>query len=600
MEFSLVNLLLVLLSAWIAGNLVSRLGYPSIFGELAAGIVLGPPLLGLLHSSEALNVLAELGVLLMMLYIGMEIDPKELFKASWGGMLAALGGFFTPFALVYLVVVTLGGTVAAGLFVGIAAGVTSLATKSRILVDLKLLDTRVAHVLMAGALISDTLALLVFAVIIGLFDASGLSVEGIVLVAGRAILFFGVVSFLGLKLFPPLWRRLNRAGLTGRTFNATLVLLLALLFAEFAELAGLHAILGAFLAGLFLREGTVLEPRLSHQLNELVHDVSLGFLAPIFFVTAGFHVSLRVFQSELLVLLVAVTLVATVGKIVGTALFYLPSGNGWREGLTVGAGMNGRGAVEIIIAGVGLELGVISAEIFSILVFMAIFTTATVPLLLKWTTDWLDSRGELVRAQDQRQGTLIMSAAPTARLLASALAKSEPVWLIDKNQYNCSVAEESGLNTICGDALDEEILEQANAAGLRRFLAITPNPEANVLAAQLARDVFLVPEVRVLLSNGDDSLHAVVEKSGIESIGVDWHEITEWDRRIEAGEVTTVVMDVDESQAEEEEGAAAAVWTKTFMLPIILTRNGQRIPFPAGETTSSGDQLLALRHEVDR
>jgi Kef-type K+ transport system membrane component KefB len=598
MEFSLVNLLLVLLSAWIAGNLVSRLGYPSIFGELAAGIVLGPPLLGLLHSSEALNVLAELGVLLMMLYIGMEIDPKELFKASWGGMLAALGGFFTPFALVYLVVVTLGGTVAAGLFVGIAAGVTSLATKSRILVDLKLLDTRVAHVLMAGALISDTLALLVFAVIIGLFDASGLSVEGIALVAGRAILFFGVVTFLGLKLFPPLWRRLNRAGLTGRTFNATLVLLLALLFAEFAELAGLHAILGAFLAGLFLREGTVLEPRLSHQLNELVHDVSLGFLAPIFFVTAGFHVSLRVFQNELLVLLVAVTLVATVGKIAGTALFYLPSGHGWREGLTVGAGMNGRGAVEIIIAGVGLELGVISAEIFSILVFMAIFTTATVPLLLKWTTDWLDSRGELVRAQDQRQGTLIMSAAPTARALASALAKSEPVWLVDKNQYNCSVAEEAGLNTICGDALDEEIFERANAARLRRFLAITPNPEANVLAAQLARDVFMVPEVRVLLSNGDDSLHAVVEKSGIESIGVDWHEITEWDRRIEAGEVTTVVMDLDESQPEAD--AAGALWTKSFMLPMILTRNGQRIPFPAGETTGDGDQLLALRHEGDR
>ncbi|MDX1664042.1 MAG: cation:proton antiporter, partial [Candidatus Promineifilaceae bacterium] len=179
MEFSILNLLLVLLSAWVAGNLVARVGYPSIFGELAAGIILGPPLLGLLHGSEALDVLAEVGVLLMMLYIGMEIDPKELFKASWPGLLAAIGGFVTPFALAYLVVVAMGGTVAAGLFVGIAAGVTSLATKSRILVDLKLLDTRVAHVLMAGALIADTLALLVFAVIIGLFDASGLSAEGL-------------------------------------------------------------------------------------------------------------------------------------------------------------------------------------------------------------------------------------------------------------------------------------------------------------------------------------------------------------------------------------------------------------------------------------
>jgi Kef-type K+ transport system membrane component KefB len=111
MELSLVNLLLVLLSAWIAGSIVSRLGYPAIFGELMAGIILGPPLLGLLSHSEPLAILAEVGVLLMMLYIGMEIDPKELFKASWGGFLAAIGGFITPFVLSYIVVVTLfGGT----------------------------------------------------------------------------------------------------------------------------------------------------------------------------------------------------------------------------------------------------------------------------------------------------------------------------------------------------------------------------------------------------------------------------------------------------------------------------------------------------------
>ena len=112
MELSLLNLLLVLLAAWVAGSAVARMGYPAIFGELLAGIVLGPPLLGLLESSDTLAILAELGVLLMMLYIGMEIDAKELFKASWGGFLAAIGGFVTPFALAYLVVVYMfGGTV---------------------------------------------------------------------------------------------------------------------------------------------------------------------------------------------------------------------------------------------------------------------------------------------------------------------------------------------------------------------------------------------------------------------------------------------------------------------------------------------------------
>lgn len=593
MELSILNLLFVLFAALLAGNVSKRLGYPSIFGELAAGIILGPPMLGILEASEALDVLAEVGVLLMMLYIGMEIDPKELFKASWAGTLAALGGFITPFVLTYLVVTGFGGSVAAGLFVGIAAGVTSLATKSRILVDLKLLNTRIAHVMMAGALISDTLALIVFAVIIGIYDAGGVTVQGIGLVAGKAVLFFGVVSVIGLTVFPPLWRRLARAGYTGRTFNATLILLIALLFAEFAELAGLHAILGAFLAGLFLREGTVLEPKLSHQLNNLVHDVSIGFLAPIFFVTAGFQVSLDVFGSDLLLLLVAVTIVATVGKIVGTTLFYLPSGNGWREGLTVGAGMNGRGAVEIIIAQIGLSLGVISAEIFSVLVFMAIFTTATVPLFLKWTTEWLDRRGELIRSGDERNGVLILGAAPTARLLARHLAESGPLWLIDTNQHNCEMAEADGLNVVRGNALDEDILQAADAGAMRTFLALTPNPEINTLAANLARDVFSIPNIKVLLTHANPILRQVVEREGYTTIGAVWEDITNWDKWIEQGEVSSVEVTIGEGQ--EIKRLFDELEAGPDSLALVAEHNGHPIPFPSEDLVEAGDQIIALK-----
>ena len=393
MEFSLLNLLLILLSAWVAGALVSRIGYPAIFGELMVGIILGPPLLGWLHGSEALAVLAEIGVLLMMLYIGMEIDPQELFKASWGGFLAAIGGFIVPFALSYVVVTLLfGGTTMAGLFVGIAAGVTSLATKSRILSDLNLLDTRIAHVMMAGALVADSLSLVVFAAIISIVDIGTLEASRIAIVGIEVTVFFAITIFTGLKVFPILWKFLARWGLANRTFHATFLLLITIFFAEMAELAGLHAILGAFLAGLFIREGVGVERRLAHELTELVRDVSIGFLAPIFFVTAGFHVGLDVFFTSL-PLLISVVVVATIGKIVGTAVFYLWSGNGWREGITIGAGMNGRGAVEIIIAEIALQAGIISQEIFSVLVFMAIFTTATVPIFLKWGTEWLRGRG---------------------------------------------------------------------------------------------------------------------------------------------------------------------------------------------------------------
>ncbi|WP_272481681.1 cation:proton antiporter [Rhodothermus marinus] len=219
-------------------------------------MLLGPPLLGVLHGSEALAVVGELGVLLMMLYIGMEIDPRELGRASKGGVLAALGGFITPFVACYLIIYYVTGSAYAAMFVGVAAGVTSLATKSRILVDLQLLDTRIAHVMMAGALIADTLSLLIFAGIIGVAQFGSVSVMELVLVGLKALAFFAVAALVGLKLIPRFGVWLQRYA-PGRTVSFLLIVVLALLFAEGAELAGLHGILGAFLAGLFLRERTL-------------------------------------------------------------------------------------------------------------------------------------------------------------------------------------------------------------------------------------------------------------------------------------------------------------------------------------------------------
>ncbi|HSH02309.1 MAG TPA: cation:proton antiporter [Anaerolineae bacterium] len=591
MELSILNLLLVLGSALIAGRIALRLGYPSIFGELMAGIILGPPLLGLLESSEALTVLAEVGVILMMLYIGMEIDPEELFKASWSGLLAALGGFVTPFALAYWAIIAFGGTPAAGLFVGIAAGVTSLATKSRILSDLHLLDTRIAHVMMAGALVADTLSLIVFAGVIGVFETGTLDIGDLLLVGGKAALFFAVVFFIGLKLLPPFWEYLRKQGWTGRTVTATVVLLIALLFAEMAELAGLHAILGAFLAGLFLREGTVLDRKMTQELTNLVHDVSIGFLAPIFFVTAGFHVSLDVFQSSL-PLLITVVLAATLGKIVGTALFYLPSGNGWREGVTIGAGMNGRGAVEIIIAEIGLQMGVISSEIFSILVFMAIITTAAVPLFLKWGSEWLKSRGELVRAGEERNGVVIVGAGPLARLIAQEIQQSQPVWLIDKNGQHCQVAREQGLTAVQGDALDIDALEEAQTATASTFLTLTPNAEVNVLSAQIARTTFRVPTVHIPLGTQNSALSTVLEEMNVEPLLDEWIDIDQWDLWLAQDDAKRVQWSIEQNRSSAE--VLQEALEQRGSLPLIVKRDGKAMFFPTVKELLSGDEVLAV------
>ncbi len=595
MDLSLANLLFVLLAAWMGGALAMRVGYPAVLGELLIGILLGPPILGLLTGDPALAVLAEVGILLMMLYVGMEIEPKELGKASWGGFLAAIGGFVTPFVMAYFVVLHFGGTPLSGVFVGIAAGVTSLTTKSRILVDLRLLDTRIASVMMSGALIADTLSLVVFAGVLSTVEAGSFDVTSVMRVGAQVLAFFAVTVVLGLKVFPIVGRKLTQAGMTNRTFHFTLALLLAVSFGELAHLAGLHAVLGAFIAGLFLREG-VLGATLTRDLMGAVRDASIGFLAPIFFVTAGFQVSLSVFGADLWLFL-SILGVATVGKIVGTAVFYMASGNGWREGLTIGGGMNGRGAVEIIIAGIALEMGIITQELFSILVFMAIFTTATVPFLLKWGTDWLRSRGELVRTSGARRGALILGAGPLSRELARALSESRPVWMVDRNQKHCDAATDDGLHAVCGNALEEQVLSEAHAGGATMLLAMTSNTEINALAAQMARSTFMVPEVYVAREgSAREGDRVSLKHLGASALFGTPAVLADWDHHLVHGAVR------QERYRVEREMSAEALVTELRKtgtgLPLVVFRDGEADPVHSDLELRPGDEVLYLTRDA--
>jgi len=593
LELSILNLFLVLFVAWIGGQLAVRLGYPSVLGELLAGIIFGPPLLGILFGSDAINVLAELGVIMMMLYIGMEIDPRELGKASKGGVLAALGGFIVPFALGLWIVVASGGTTIAGVFVGMAMGVTSLATKSRILVDLKILDTRIAYVMLAGALVADTLSLVIFAGILSFATVGKLDLLMISTIAVKILLFFFVSWLLGLKVFPFLYKWLKQRNITGRTFNATLILLIALAFAELAHLAELHSILGAFIAGLVLREAITVK-KLSHELTDLVKDVSLGFLAPIFFVTAGFQVSLEVIRTDT-TLLIGTIVLATVGKVVGTTLFYLPSGYGWREGLTIGAGMNGRGAVEIVIAGIGLNAGIISQEIFSILVFMAIITTATVPVLLKIGVEWLDKRNELVRSTIGKEDIVIVGAGSLARLFAKALVSKRPITMIDSNETNCKKAAEMGLKANYGDALDDIILRDAGIDSTGTLISMTPNAEVNVLIAKRSYEEFLVPQIfAAIIDEREKGLIKQLETVGGKLLFDRKVNILEWENMINNDQIILEQIKIESGSKNELEKKIP-----TDTLPMIIVRENKKYVYDGFESVNKGDLIFTLFRKPD-
>tara|TARA_R110000868_G_scaffold18840_5_gene82069 strand:+ start:11795 stop:13546 length:1752 start_codon:yes stop_codon:yes gene_type:complete len=583
---------MVLLAAWLGGILAKRIGFPGILGELLIGIVLGPALFGILETSDALNILAEVGILFLMAYIGMEINFKDLGKASWAGLLAAIGGFVVPFALGYYTILYFEGTQIAALFVGIAVGVTSLATKSRILVDLKLLDTRIAYVLMAGALISDTLALIIFAGIIGFVDAGSVDSISLAWVAAKAILFFTFAGLIGIYIFPLLGKLLVKTKLTSRTFLFSILVIIVLSFSELAELAGLHGILGAFMAGLFIRDG-IFSRQVLKEVIGVFHDISIGFLAPIFFVTAGFHVTLEVFQTDLALLIWIIT-GAVIGKILGTTLFYLPSGYGWREGFTIGTGMNGRGAVEIIIAGIGLKMNIISQEIFSILVFMAISTTLTVPILLTWTTNWLKKRGELVK-QDARNGYLILGANPLGLYISKQLAERNEVILIDSNKDLVHEANLQGVKAIYGNGLKEDAFEAAGALSKNTFIALTGNSEINLLSAQLAYNSFYIPNRIVLVSPVEEGAGLnLLEHMDASSMFANKTDIVPWSYKISTNDFVENIEKVDKE-------ITARNWVKINsknkeILPIlILDLNGLKRPFHYKEIMKPKESVIYLQ-----
>ncbi len=397
--FDVLDLLVVLGLAWVFGALSERVGYPALMGELFAGILFGPAILGLLGPSEPLAVFAEFGVFLLMVYVGMEVDIDDIVRLGPQSLLVAIGGFVLPFALGAVAGVYIGASLEASLFIGLAMAATSLATKSRILVDMDLLDTRIAGVLLGGALISDVGVMVVFAGVMAFAAAGTVDVSAISIILIEAVAFFAVTLFIGYTFLPKMWRGLEelrqKHGFVDKTAAFTVAMLVALLFAAIAHALGLHVIIGGFIAGMFLRQAEI-SKGLYTRLHTVVYDLAIGFFAPIFFVTVGFDLTLSVFRQDLWIL-VLLTGVAFIGKIIGSWLGALPSKLTSREGFVIGLGMNGRGTVEIIIASIGLSAGIITQDLFTILVFLAIFTTALVPPTMTWGIDWLERCEGVVR-----------------------------------------------------------------------------------------------------------------------------------------------------------------------------------------------------------
>jgi Kef-type K+ transport system membrane component KefB len=368
----LFDLFLMFAAAKVLGEICERLKVPAVLGEVLAGVLIGPFVLGWIQPGELHASVALVGIVFLLFAIGLETNPREMFRVGGvAGLVAPLGAALPLLGGFLLMVWTRHPSLEA-IFVGAALVETSVGITARMLSDLGVISERAGRVILAAAVIDDVIALLVLAVVSSLAKGS-LDWFRVGILSAEAIAFVGLVAFVGRKAVarlrgPATWMRTRNPGFA-------LALLLCLGLSVAATYVGMAAIIGSFLAGLALADR-----KAEWGLEERTEGVK-EFLAPFFFVVLGMKLDLGVFtQPGVLGLAIALTLIAVLGKLLGCGLGALSLG--FKDALRVGAGMIPRGEVCLIVALLGLQAGALSPGVYGMLLFVVVVTTLTAPVAL--------------------------------------------------------------------------------------------------------------------------------------------------------------------------------------------------------------------------
>lgn len=381
-------LLIVLISARLGAELAARLKLPPVLGELSAGIIIGPSVLGWVEPYNALKLMAEIGIILLLFQVGLLTDLHRLVRSGWQSVLVALGGFVVPFALggaVSYYLFSQSGLIA--LFIGGTLTATSIGITLRVLQDLGLQYGRIGQIVLGAAVLDDILGVILLALLYEFATGGGISLINI----GRVLLYislFFLLAPVAARMISQLIRRLeHRTEIPG--LIPTMIVSLVLLFAWLAKMVGAPEMLGGFAAGLalsrrfFLPLGIALrsDSRFVHQIERQMQPIVYLF-TPIFFVMVGLSLDLRQvdFSSGhiwwLTMLLFAV---AVVGKFAGAAVLNLPL----PAKMAIGIAMIPRGEVGLIFAELGRTGQVLDSETYASLILVIALTTMLAPVVLK-------------------------------------------------------------------------------------------------------------------------------------------------------------------------------------------------------------------------
>jgi Kef-type K+ transport system membrane component KefB/mannitol/fructose-specific phosphotransferase system IIA component (Ntr-type) len=517
----LLSLAVLLSTARLLGEVARRLGLPLVFGELAAGIFLGPTVLGrtspsaqhwLFPGGVPQHMLAgytNVAVVLLLVVAGLEVNLAIVRRRGRSALLTSILGIAMPLAGGVLLGVLLPDSdlvrpdhrTLFALFMGVALSISALPVIAKTLLDLGLFKTDVGLLVMAAAMVDDVVGWLAFSVLLGPMRGGAMDPLSVVRSVGMTVGFVVVALLIGRPLLGRLIVRLQADHHSGPRRVLSLIILLALFGGSFTQWIGIHAVFGGFVVGVVFGDA----PHLKERTRVIVHDFVTNIFAPVFFASLGLRADfVKSFDLRLCVL---VFLIASAAKVVGCSLGARAGGLRWRPAAAVGFGLNARGAMEIILALLALEAGLLKEQLFVALVVMALATSFISGPTMKWMLKGVDEenlstllgRGAWVKA--------LRAVSPTAAITELAAALGAQLGDLESRAARAVLDREAMASTGLGD---EVAVPHAVIPGLKRpmvALGFAPGGiDFNAPDGQPARIVFLLlmppraqdQEVRIL------------------------------------------------------------------------------------------------------
>lgn len=367
----ILYLAVILLAARLAGALSVRLGQPAVLGEIIAGILLGPSVLGWIDATETLSAISQIGVVLLMFIAGLETDLQDFKRSGKASVFVGFGGILVPLFLGYFTGVLMGLTMFQSWFLGIVLSATSVSISVQALKEMNQLKTPEGTSILGAAVIDDVVVMIILAFLMS-FAGGDVNLTTVVL---KKVLFFAGALFMAWKGIP--WFLKKFRSLPAGDSLITAALIICFVYAYAAEFTGVAAIIGAYIAGLALS--------MAKEKQEIVHKmetISSSIFVPVFFAFIGISAQFSGIVENL-GLIVLLSLLAIATKFLGAGAGAKLSGFGWRSSMGIGAAMVSRGEVALIVSAIGLEQQLISEAWFAVIVVVVIVTTVVTPPMMK-------------------------------------------------------------------------------------------------------------------------------------------------------------------------------------------------------------------------